>query len=64
MLVDNAQCPIKKRLTMKNVKYFWTNLGPILVKLIVVHIIRPQCCKCQILEDLTNISITGPTITL
>ena len=44
--------------------YFWTNLGPILVELNVEHITRPQCCKSWILEDLTDISIIGPTITL
>ena len=44
--------------------YFWTNLGPIQVELIVKHIIRPQCCKSWILEDLTNIVIFGLTITL
>ena len=44
--------------------YFWTNLGPILVKLTVKHIIRPKKSKSQILEDLTDISIIGLTITL
>ena len=44
--------------------YFWTNLGPIQVELIVEHFIRPQCCKSWILEDLTDIVILGPTITL
>ena len=44
--------------------YLWTNLGPILVELIVEHIIRPKKCKSQILEDLIDISIIGPTITL
>ena len=44
--------------------HFLTNLGPILVKLIVEHIIQPQYCKSPILEDLTNIYIIGPTITL
>ena len=43
---------------------FWTNIGPILVELIVEHIIHPQCCKSWILEDLIDIVITGPTITL
>ena len=58
--VDNdALCPM-------NVisKKIWTNLGPILVDLIVKHIIRPQCCKSQILEDLTKIYIIVPTIAL
>ena len=39
--------------------YVWTNLGPILVQLIVKHIKCPQCCKSRILEDLTTISIIG-----
>ena len=43
--------------------YFTTNLGPILVELIVQHILRPQCCRSRILEDLTDIVILGPTIT-
>ena len=43
--------PVKKRLT-------------IMVYLIVKHIIRTQCCKSQILEDLTEIYIIGPTIAL
>ena len=44
--------------------YFCTNLGPVLVELIVQHIIQPQCCKSRILEDLTDIVILSPTITL
>ena len=44
--------------------YFWTNLGPVQVKLIVEHIIHPQCCKSRIREDLTDIVILGSTITL
>ena len=55
--VDNAKCLIY-------FANFWTNLGPILVELFVEHIIRPQCCKSWILEDLTHISIIGLTITL
>ena len=43
---------------------FWTNLGSILVRLNVEHIICPQCCKSQILEDLNEIYITGLTLTL
>ena len=64
--------PDKKRLTMMLYArsllgyffYFWTNLGPIQVELIVKHIKHPQCCKSRILEDLTNIVILGLTITL
>ena len=41
--------------------YFWTNLGPIQVEIIVEHIKYPQCCKSRILEDLTDIVILGPT---
>ena len=37
--------------------YCRTNIGPILVELIVKHIIPPQCCKSRILEDLTEIYI-------
>ena len=33
-------------------------------QLIVEHIIHPQCRKSRILEDLIDISIIGPTITL
>ena len=33
----------------------------ILVNLIVEHIICPKCCKSQILEDLNEIYIIGPT---
>ena len=44
--------------------YFWTNLGPIQVELMVKHIIRPQWCKSRILEDLTDIVILGPVVTL
>ena len=44
--------------------FFWTNLGPLLVELIVEHIICPQRWKSRILEDLTDIVILGPTITL
>ena len=43
---------------------FRTNLRPIQVELIVKHITRPQCFKSRILEDLTNIVILRPTITL
>ena len=38
--------------------------GSYLTELIVKHIIRPQCCTSQILEDMTEIYIIGPTITL
>ena len=38
----------------------WTNLGPTSVNLFL----RPQCCKPQILEDLTNIVIVCLTFTL
>ena len=44
--------------------YFWANLRPIQVELIVEHIIPPKCCKAQILEDLTNIVIISLTIAL
>ena len=44
--------------------FIWREQGEELVELIVEHIIRPQCCKSQILEDLTNIVILGLTITL
>ena len=47
---------------MPNKLYFWTNLGPIQVQLIVEHIL--QWCKSCILEDLTDIVILGPTVTL
>ena len=35
-----------------------------LVELIVKHILHTQCSNSRILEDLTNIVILGPTITL
>ena len=62
-----CQCDVSMGTTLRfkqNFFYCWTNLGPILVELFVEHIIRPQCCKSLILEDLTNIYIIGLTITL
>ena len=57
MLDNDAICPINGYFF-----YFWTNLGPIQVKLISFKC--HQCCKSRALEDLTDIVILGPTISL
>ena len=38
--------------------------GLCLLSLFFRHIVHPQCCKSQILEDLTENVIIGPTIAL
>ena len=45
-------------------QYFWTNLGPILVKLIVEHIIRPQNNKAWLFKFRIDIVIIGLTMTM
>ena len=40
-------------------QYFWTNLNPILVELIVKHIIRTQNSKAQLFKFRTDIVIIG-----
>ena len=54
MADKDALCPI-------NVIFWTKKLRPTSVDLIFL---RPQCCKPQILEDLTNIVIISPTFTL
>ena len=44
--------------------YFWTNLGPIMVELIVEHIICPQKSKAQLFLFRNDIVIIGPTMTM
>ena len=60
-------CPkilnIRKRLKIAYFFYFWTNLGPILVKLIVEHIIRPQNSTARLFKFRTDIVIKGQTMT-
>ena len=51
-----------KKLLLAYFFYFWTNLGPILVELIVKHIIRPPCWKSRILEDLLEVFLFSRTL--
>ena len=55
---------LEKRLKIAYFFYFWTNLGPILVKLIVDNIIRPQNSKARLFKFRTDIVIKGQTMTI